>query len=279
MSEEEVERVIDAAREVFQSEDMLLTLSAPLTFVGDIHGQFPDLLYQFETNGFPSEDNRFLFLGDYVDRGRMGTETIVLLLCYKILHPHSLFLLRGNHESGPITRIYGFYDEVTRRFSEPLWKKFTELFNWMPVSAIVAGRILAMHGGLSPDLKDLAQIKALKRPQEVPSKGLLCDLLWSDPNKIITSGWAENSRGISFSFAADIVKDFCKAHKLNLIVRAHQVVENGYEFFASRHLLTIFSAPNYCGEMENSAATMTVNEDLTCSFRIFRPKPGKWRPL
>lgn len=124
-----------------------------------------------------------------------------------------------------------------------------------------------MHGGLSPDLKSLDQIKRIVRPTDVPDSGLLCDLLWSDPDKSI-SGWIDNDRGVSFAFGPDIVSKFLKTHDLDLVCRAHQVVEDGYEFFAQRQLVTLFSAPNYCGEFDNAASMMCVDESLMCTFQV-----------
>ncbi len=163
-----------------------------------------------------------MFLGDYVDRGKQSLETICLLLSYKIKYPENFFLLRGNHECASINRIYGFYDECKRRFNIRLWKTFTDCFNCLPVAALIDEKILCMHGGLSPDLKNLDQIKKIARPTDVPDTGLLCDLLWADPDKDVT-GWGENDRGVSFTFGADIVSDFLQKHDLDLICRAHQV--------------------------------------------------------
>jgi len=131
-----------------------------------------------------------------------------------------------------------------------------------------------MHGGLSPDLKTMDQIRRVVRPTDVPDTGLLCDLLWSDPDKDI-QGWGENDRGVSFTFGHDIVDSFLKRHDLDLICRAHQVVEDGYEFFAKRQLVTLFSAPNYCGEFDNAGAMMSVDETLMCSFQILKPAEKK----
>lgn len=135
-------------------------------------------------------------------------------------------------------------------------------------------KILCMHGGLSPELKTLEQIKRLPRPADVPDAGLLCDLLWADPDKDVT-GWGENDRGVSYTFGPDSVSDFLAKHDLDLICRAHQVVEDGYEFFAKRQLVTIFSAPNYCGEFDNAGAMMSVDETLMCSFQILKPAEKK----
>jgi serine/threonine-protein phosphatase PP1 catalytic subunit len=238
-------------------------------FAGDLHGQYFDLLRLFEYGGFPPDSN-YLFLGDYVDRGKQSLETICLLLAYKIKYPENFFLLRGNHECASINRIYGFYDECKRRYSIKLWKTFTDCFNCLPVAAVVDEKILCMHGGLSPDLQQLSQIQRIMRPTDVPDQGLLCDLLWSDPDKDV-QGWGENDRGVSYTFGADVVAKFLDKHDLDLVCRAHQVVEDGYEFFAKRQLVTVFSAPNYCGEFDNAGAMMSVDESLMCSFQILKP--------
>ena len=238
-----------------------------------------------------------MFLGDYVDRGKQSLETICLLLAYKIKYKENFFLLRGNHECASINRIYGFYDECMlfilfisvireffiifiifffflnyiigkRRYSIKLWKTFTECFNYLPIAAIIDDKIFCMHGGLSPDLKSMEQIRRILRPTDVPDTGLLCDLLWSDPERDI-QGWGENDRGVSFTFGPDIVSLFLKRQDLDLICRAHQVVEDGYEFFAKRQLVTLFSAPNYCGEFDNAGAMMSVDDTLMCSFQVY----------
>ncbi|KAK3444702.1 serine/threonine-protein phosphatase PP1 isoform X1 [Eucalyptus grandis] len=267
--EPEIRRLCIVAKQVFLAQPNLLELEAPINICGDIHGQYPDLLRIFESGGFPPDSN-YLFLGDYVDRGKQSIETICLLLAYKIKFPENFFLLRGNHECASINRIYGFYDECKRRFSVRLWKIFTDCFNCLPVAAVIDDKIICMHGGLSPELVNLDQIRVLERPMDVPDQGLLCDLLWADPDREI-KGWGENDRGVSYTFGADKVAEFLRKHDLDLICRAHQVVEDGYEFFADRQLVTIFSAPNYCGEFDNAGALMNVDPSLLCSFQIVRP--------
>ncbi|KAJ7276849.1 serine/threonine protein phosphatase PP1 [Mycena rebaudengoi] len=269
--EYEIISLCTMAREIMITQPILLELEPPIKLCGDIHGQYPDLLRLFEYGGFPPEAN-YLFLGDYVDRGKQSLETICLLLAYKIKYPENFFLLRGNHESASVNRLYGFYDECKRRYNIKMWKTFTDCFNCFPVAAIIGDRILAMHGGLSPDLQSLDQIRRVLRPTDIPDGGLLSDLLWSDPDKDM-SGWSANDRGVSFTFGADVVGQFVKKHNLDLICRGHQVVEDGFEFFARRRLVTLFSAPNYCGEFDNAAAMMSVDEDLLCSFQILRPSP------
>ncbi|XP_032583029.1 serine/threonine-protein phosphatase alpha-2 isoform [Drosophila sechellia] len=269
LTETDIRLLCNRSREVFMSQSMLLELSAPVKICGDIHGQFTDLLRLFDYGGYPPASN-YLFLGDYVDRGKQSIETMCLLLAYKIKYPENFFLLRGNHESAGINRIYGFYDECKRRYTIKLWRTFVDCYSCMPVSAIVDEKIFCCHGGLSPDLLNMNQIGQLARPCDVPDKGLLCDLLWSDPDPKIM-GWSDNDRGVSVTFGADIVGKFVHRHKFDLICRAHQVVEDGYEFFAKRQLITIFSAPNYCGEFDNAGAMMSVDETLMCSFYVLKP--------
>ncbi|KAI8827708.1 Serine/threonine-protein phosphatase pp1 [Chytriomyces hyalinus] len=273
LAEHEVRYLCNKSREIFISQPILLELEAPIKICGDIHGQYYDLLRLFEYGGFPPDAN-YLFLGDYVDRGKHSLETICLLLAYKIKFPENFFILRGNHEAASINRIYGFYDECKRRYNIKLWKTFTDCFNCLPIAAIIDEKILTMHGGLSPDLQSMEQVRRLMRPTDIPDTGLLCDLLWSDPNKD-TTGWSENDRGVSFTFGPDVVTRFLQKHDLDLICRAHQVVEDGYEFFAKRQLVTLFSAPNYCGEFDNSGAMMSVDESLMCSFQILKPAEKK----
>jgi len=273
ISSDDMGWLIDQTKEIVINQPALLELEAPIQICGDIHGQFHDLLRMFEYCGFPPDAN-YLFLGDYVDRGKNGLECIALLMSYKVKYPENFFLLRGNHECASINRIYGFYDECKRRYNIKMWKRFQDVFNVLPFAAVIDEKIFCVHAGLSPDLNAMPQIQDIDRPTDVPDSGLLCDLMWSDPDADI-SGWAENDRGVSYTFGADVVAKFLQKHEFDLVVRAHQVVEDGYEFFADRQLVTIFTAPNYCGEFDNAGAVMAVDESLMCSFRILKPADKK----
>eukprot|EP00122_Pirum_gemmata_P007273 Pgem_evm1s6671 len=158
LHENEIRALCAKSREIFIQQPILLELQAPIKICGDVHGQYFDLLRLFEYGNFPPESN-YLFLGDYVDRGKQSLETICLLLAYKIKFPENFFLLRGNHESASINRIYGFYDECKRRYNIKLWKTFTDCFNCLPIAAIIDEKIFCMHGGLSPDLHSMEQIR------------------------------------------------------------------------------------------------------------------------
>ena len=270
LTEEEIKILCTKSLEIFMEEPVLLDISAPVNICGDTHGQYNDLLRLFEFGGRPPKTN-YLFLGDYVDRGKNSVETMGLLLAYKIKYPNNIFLLRGNHESELINHVYGFYDECRRRYNLKIYKLFSDCFNWLPISAIIDDKILCMHGGISPDLNSLDKIRKIVRPTEVPDKGLLCDLLWSDPDKNV-DGWGTNERGVSFTFNENIVNKITETLDIDLICRAHQVVEKGYEFFADRKLVTVFSAPNYCNQFDNAGGMMIVDENLICGFKILTPK-------
>lgn len=269
VTESEIYYLSNKCKKILLDQEVLLELEAPIKICGDIHGQYYDLIRLFQFNGFPP-NSKYLFLGDYVDRGKQSIETVCLLFAFKIKYPNEFFLLRGNHESASINRIYGFYEECKKKYSIKIWKIFCDIFDCLPISAIVDKKIFCTHGGLSPLLISLNQIREIIRPIDIPDCGLLCDLLWSDPSERI-SGWAKNDRGVSFIFGKDVLDKFLKNFEIDLVCRAHQVVENGFQFFSNRRLVTIFSAPNYCGEFKNAAAIMSVDDTLMCSFQILRP--------
>ena len=281
IKEDECNYIVDKAYEIFQKEESLLKITAPLYICGDIHGQYYDLIRVFDILNYPPQST-FLFLGDYVDRGKQSLECLLLLLCLKIQFPEKIFLIRGNHESEALNKIYGFFDECKRRLSIKCFKKITNLFNIMPISALINENILCMHGGLSKDLQNVEQINKILRPTEVPDEGLLCDLLWSDPNDQLNEDFGSNERNVSITFSKDYVKNFVEKNNLDLICRAHQVVEEGFEFFADMKLVTIFTAPNYMGEFDNNGGILEVGEDLLCKFHILRPnieRSGKRRKI
>ncbi|ORY19695.1 Metallo-dependent phosphatase-like protein [Clohesyomyces aquaticus] len=265
----EIFAVCSAAREVFLNQPALLELAPPVKIVGDVHGQYTDLIRMFEMCGFPPNSN-YLFLGDYVDRGKQSLETILLLLCYKLKFPENFFLLRGNHECANVTRVYGFYDECKRRCNVKVWKAFVDTFNTLPIASIVAQKIFCVHGGLSPSLSHMDDIRNIARPTDVPDYGLLNDLLWSDPADM-ENDWESNERGVSYCFGKKVIMEFLQRHDFDLVCRAHMVVEDGYEFFNDRILVTVFSAPNYCGEFDNWGAVMSVSSELLCSFELLKP--------
>ncbi|XP_068147669.1 serine/threonine-protein phosphatase alpha-3 isoform-like isoform X2 [Drosophila tropicalis] len=218
--EDDITQLCAIAREIFLEQPMLLDIRAPVRVVGDLHGQFHDLLKILDHCGYPPQVS-YLFLGDYVDRGKNSVETITLLLALKVRHPLNVHLLRGNHESQSVNKVYGFFDECKRRYTVKLWKTFVDCYNCMPVAAVISQRIFCCHGGLSPQLKDLSDIRSIQRPVDVPETGLLCDLLWSDPDRY-GFGWSPSDRGVSYLFGRDVLEKFLQKYDFDLVCRAHQ---------------------------------------------------------
>ena len=219
-------------------------------------------------------ENNYLFMGDYVDRGYYSVETVTLLVTLKVRYPNRITILRGNHESKQITQVYGFYDECLRKYGNAnVWQYFTSLFDYLPLTAVVEGNIFCLHGGLSPSIDTLDQIKQLDRIMEVPHEGPICDLLWSDPDD--RCGWGISPRGAGYSFGQDISEQFNHSNDLKLISRAHQLVMNGYNWSHDRNIITVFSAPNYCYRCGNEAAIMEVDEFMKYTFLQFNPAPNQ----
>lgn len=180
-SEIEVTELTAKATEILNSEDNIRRVNTPISICGDIHGQFDDLLELFRIGG-QVPDVSYLFLGDYVDRGYQGIETVLYLFCMKVKHPDRVTLIRGNHECRNTTRAYGFYDECLKKYgSLNVWRCVMDVFDHLNVAAVVSDQIFAVHGGLSPKIKNLQDIEQINRKQELPEKGPFSDLLWSDP--------------------------------------------------------------------------------------------------
>jgi serine/threonine-protein phosphatase PP1 catalytic subunit len=268
------------AIKALRADPIILSISSPINVIGDIYGQFYDLLTFFQRGGLPPKTH-YLFLGDYVDRGHNSVETISYLLALKIKYPQQVYLLRGNHETPEISSMYGFSDECEERYPDcELFKKFTEVFSYLPLAAIVGEHIFCVHGGISQDLESLDKLRSLTRPLEVPEDGLLADLLWADPDGEIT-GYKISERGTSYTFGPDVVQEFLTKNDFDLLCRGHQCVQNGFEFpFGDdQSTLTVFSAPNYCDELGNTGAMLKIDADLRCSFELIKsPVPPMEEP-
>lgn len=240
LSEVEVRSICERAKEILVEESNVERVDAPVTICGDIHGQFYDLLELFRVGGEIPKTN-YLFLGDFVDRGHYSVESFLILLALKVRYPDRITLIRGNHESRQITQVYGFYDECTRKYgSVNVWRFCTDVFDYLALAAIVDNQVFCVHGGLSPSLQYMDQIRAINRKQEVPHEGAMCDLMWSDPDDV--AGWSISPRGAGYLFGADIVQEFFHQNNINFMTRAHQLVMEGYRtmfpIMAARHYKT-----------------------------------------
>uniref|UniRef100_A0A914H4B7 Serine/threonine-protein phosphatase n=1 Tax=Globodera rostochiensis TaxID=31243 RepID=A0A914H4B7_GLORO len=270
VSMDEIRHVCETTTNVLREQPVLVEILPPVVVCGDIHGQFSDLKTIFTRIGHPP-DKKYIFLGDIVDRGSQNLETAVLLLCYKARFPDRFILLRGNHECSRINRNYGFLGEIKSRYGQQnaheIWMLFNDTFAWLPYTALIGGRILCMHGGLCSSMNSLQQFRELRRPMlDPPNPSLELDVLWADPQPGLR-GVRPSPRKAGVLFGEDVVVKLCQLLGLDLIVRAHQCVANGFEYFASRKLLTIFSAPGY--SRRNTGATLTIDVNFRRSFEFF----------
>ncbi|KAF1324047.1 Phytochrome-associated serine/threonine protein phosphatase, partial [Globisporangium splendens] len=269
LSELELKQVCEIVKQLLIEESNVVAVSSPVTVCGDIHGQFFDLLELFRCGGEMPNTN-YIFMGDFVDRGHNSVETFELLLCLKAQYPDRITLLRGNHECRQITQVYGFYEECVRKYGNANpWKYCTDVFDYLNLAAVIDGRVLCVHGGLSPEIRTLDQIRTIERQQEIPHEGSFCDLMWSDPEDIET--WAMSPRGAGYLFGAKVTAEFNQINGLDLICRAHQLVQEGYKYmFPEKSLVTVWSAPNYCYRCGNVAAILSFDENLEREFKLFR---------
>ncbi|KAJ4903091.1 Serine/threonine-protein phosphatase BSL3 [Raphanus sativus] len=281
----EIADLCDSAERIFSSEPTVLQLKAPIKIFGDLHGQFGDLMRLFDEYGSPSTAGDisyidYLFLGDYVDRGQHSLETITLLLALKVEYQHNVHLIRGNHEAADINALFGFRIECIERMGERdgiwVWHRMNRLFNWLPLAALIEKKIICMHGGIGRSINHVEQIESIQRPITMEAGSIvLMDLLWSDPTENDSvEGLRPNARGPGLvTFGPDRVMEFCNNNDLQLIVRAHECVMDGFERFAQGHLITLFSATNYCGSANNAGAILVLGRDLVVVPKLIHPLP------
>lgn len=272
LAESVVEAICAKAKELLMRESNVVHIEAPCTVVGDIHGQFYDLLEIFKIGG-KVPDTNYLFLGDYVDRGLFSVETISLLVCLKLRYPNRVHLIRGNHESRGVTQSYGFYTECVRKYnSATVWHHFTDMFDYLTLSVVISNRIFCVHGGLSPSIHSIDQIKIIDRFREIPHEGPMADLVWSDPDDG-KDEFSLSPRGAGYTFGAQVVRKFLDVNSMDHILRAHQLCQEGYQVLYDDSLSTVWSAPNYCYRCGNMASVLEVDENCNRHFNVFDAAP------
>ncbi|XP_058117545.1 serine/threonine-protein phosphatase 6 catalytic subunit [Anopheles ziemanni] len=277
LPENDLKKLCDIVCELLLEESNVQPVSTPVTVCGDIHGQFYDLEELFRTGGHVPDTN-YIFMGDFVDRGYYSLETLTRLLTLKARYPDKITLLRGNHESRQITKVYGFYDECYTKYGNASpWKYCCRVFDLLTIAALIDEKVLCVHGGLSPEIRTLDQIRTINRDQEIPHKGAFCDLVWSDPDDILT--WAESPRGAGWLFGARVTRDFMSINSLDLICRAHQLVHEGINFQFDRSLVTVWSAPNYCYRCGNVASILDFTDINNPEPKIFKAVPNEERVI
>ncbi|KAI4236541.1 MAG: hypothetical protein LQ352_007993 [Teloschistes flavicans] len=289
LTEEQALFIIEAGTQVLKSEPNLLEMDAPITVCGDVHGQYFDLMKLFEVGGDPA-DTRYLFLGDYVDRGYFSIECVLYLWSLKIWYPNTLWLLRGNHECRHLTDYFTFKLECKHKYSEKIYEACMESFCALPLAAIMNKQFLCIHGGLSPELYTLDDLKNIDRFREPPTHGLMCDILWADPleefgQEKTSEFFVHNHvRGCSYFFSYPSACSFLEKNNLLSIIRAHEAQDAGYRMYRKTRttgfpsVMTIFSAPNYLDVYNNKAAVLKY-ENNVMNIRQFNCTPHPyWLP-
>ena len=273
LEEYTIKQLTAKATEILSAEPTVLTLSLPCTICGDIHGQFHDLKELFEIGGKPPF-TKYIFLGDYVDRGHYGLECLLLLLALKIKFPEKMTLLRGNHECTLQTRDYGFYDECMKKYGNVnVWKYCSSLFELFPTAAVIDNSIFCVHGGISQSALPVDEVRKLERTKQIPPTGAYCDLMWSDPDEGQLEKYHKSSRGAGFLFNGVAVQEFHQINGTSLVCRAHQLAQDGYQWFFKNTLVTVWSAPKYCYRMDNVASVMEIDTPTTYKFKVFESAP------
>ncbi len=286
-----IEAICAKTKELLMKESNVVHIAAPVTVVGDIHGQFFDMIEIFKIGGF-CPDTNYLFLGkgaqtrrqiiyreitfgvgDYVDRGLFSVETISLLVCLKLRYPQRVHLIRGNHESRGVTQSYGFYTECSRKYGNAnVWHYFTDMFDFLTLSVVINDKIFCVHGGLSPSIHSVDQIKIIDRFREIPHEGPMADLVWSDPDPD-RDEFSLSPRGAGYTFGAQVVKKFLEVNSMTHILRAHQLCQEGYQVLYDDRLSTVWSAPNYCYRCGNMASVLEVSDTGERYFNVFDAAP------
>ncbi len=254
-------KMIHDVKMIFDKEASLVDVDYPEDVVfnvcGDIHGQYYDLMNIFKINGYPSNTNPYLFNGDFVDRGSFSVECVITLIAWKLLYPTSFYMARGNHESKNLNKMYGFEGEVRNKYDDTIYELFCDLFCSLPLCHVLNKKVFVTHGGLfSKDNISLDDLRKIDRKREPPESGLMCEILWSDPCKEL--GRNPSKRGVALSFGPDITKRFLEYNNLELLIRSHEVKQEGYEIEADGKLITVFSAPNYCDQMGNKGGIIKL---------------------
>ncbi|KAI1173681.1 serine/threonine-protein phosphatase 2B catalytic subunit [Nemania sp. FL0916] len=289
LTEEQALWIIKTGTELLRQEPNLLEMDAPITVCGDVHGQYYDLMKLFEVGGDPAE-TRYLFLGDYVDRGYFSIECVLYLWSLKIHYPQTLWLLRGNHECRHLTDYFTFKLECKHKYSEAIYTACMDSFCALPLAAIMNKQFLCIHGGLSPELHTLDDLRNINRFREPPTQGLMCDILWADPledfgqEKSNEFFMHNHVRGCSYFFSYHAACTFLEKNNLLSIIRAHEAQDAGYRMYRKTRttgfpsVMTIFSAPNYLDVYNNKAAVLKY-ENNVMNIRQFNCTPHPyWLP-
>lgn len=264
-------QLLEEVKGVFAREPVMLDIEGPVIVVGDLHGHILDL-YRIMRKFDAPPSTKFLFLGDIVDRGDFSLETITLVFMLKLLYPDSVYIIRGNHEFKNTAEFGGFRSELEAVYPKStVFQAFIDTFSMLPIAAKM-GRVLCIHGGISPDFESLDQLNAIRKPIKTYDDPILCGIFWSDPT--FTTRWfVPSRRGTGFLFGESVFADFLRNNDLQMVVRGHECIMKGYEFAFNKKLVTVFSASNYCGKTNNPSGVLRVSDNGSVSAITFPPLP------
>ncbi|KAJ7594025.1 phosphoprotein phosphatase [Mycena floridula] len=289
--------IILGAFALFEAEksmvDVKIEDGVTVDVIGDVHGQYYDMLHLFSLTGEPSEKHYLLMNGDLVDRGSWSIEVILTAFAFKWLYPKYMFINRGNHEAKDMNRNYGFESEAKEKHGEQTYKLFAHVFTALPLATLISAtktpvkddqpqpilfdgfkRFFVVHGGLfSEDDVTLDKIRNIQRIGRQPDQqsGLMCTLLWTDPQRL--PGRGPSKRGVGIAFGPDVTRRWCNLNSITGIIRSHEVRQDGYEIEHDGLCTTVFSAPNYVDQGGNKGAFIRIDSAGTRKYTQYEAVP------
>ena len=280
ISQQEIFDILDAADNILCYEPTVIRCPTHIRVVGDLHGNIDDLLRIFEDSGYPPK-TKYLFLGDYVDRGTSSFEVAIMLLALKVKYPKHIFLIRGNHEIQHISEAYGFLEELKYKYSSVVFYAFHSVFVQLPFIALIGERIICLHGGIGPTMKKISSITPLSKPDEIADGTVFADIVWSDPRDQ-EEEFTRNSRGCGYYFNDKALEKFLDLNDLDLLIRSHELCNGcSFPYDKSDKCITVFSNTDYCGRKNDAAIIVVDGHDVSkrSILCLSNEEKKKWKPL
>lgn len=256
----EIEEICLKAIEILILDPNIPNVSTPVSVCGDIHGQLFDLIGLLKIDGTPKH-RKYIFLGNYVNGNENSLDCFLLLLCYKIMYPHNIFLIRGNNEQQDINKTYNFYNLLINKYGSKIWRLICDVFTYLYLGCLIDGRVLCVHAGISPKTLSLNHFKRINRFDCLNLENELEDLTCSDP--FDGTGFSAMDRASGYFYGSDVTNIFLECNDLSSIISSHQIVFEGYKFhFPDKNVATVWGAPNFINKFRNPGSFIRVESDL-----------------